>query len=155
MDQGEACDTDINILTKPQSCQIPWMDLTPAIWYHNVIKSTREHKAWPRQLITPILPGFAIWRVSMVIQITPAIIDQLFLAFLQWISWEFHQNLPAICWIIPGLLFVQSAWWSRLPQKSNHSYHFGRLHKISSRSVHNFLSSIASKQTNQSMLPKT
>ena len=39
-------------------------------------KSTqRAHRSPTRQLITPILPGFAIWRVSMVIQIIPKILS--------------------------------------------------------------------------------
>ena len=35
-------------------------------------KALRESRPpWQRQIITPILPGFPIWRVTLVIQITP------------------------------------------------------------------------------------
>ena len=54
---------------------------------------------WPRQLITPILPGFPICRVRIVISdlqnispIVPWIIAE--------ISWNFHKNLLIICWVI-------------------------------------------------------
>ena len=63
-------------------------------------------------------------------------------------SWKLYQNLLIICWVIARFSNGQSAWWSRSPWKFNHSfYHPGPLHKISSQSVHNFLSNIANKQT--------
>ena len=44
-----------------------------------VTRALKEHRPLPRQLITPIFPGFSMWRVSMVIQITsPKLINYSF-----------------------------------------------------------------------------
>ena len=66
-------------------------------------------------VITPI---FMIWRVSMVIQITPKNWSSVPYTTVA-LSLKFHQNPLIICWDFQ-ISNGQSAWWSGSPPKFNH-----------------------------------
>ena len=45
------------------------------MWLHDATRALKECRSPTRPLITPILPGFVIWGVSIMIQIIPYVID--------------------------------------------------------------------------------
>ena len=57
----------------PQTCLDKMTEYATALFFHptSCQQAHSQRHTLPRQLITSILPTFSIWRVSMVIQITP------------------------------------------------------------------------------------
>ena len=70
--------------------------------------SKRSQRAQTSLLMyTPIVPRSLIWRISLVIQITPKC-HQMFPCIIAKVSWQLHQNPFIICWVMARFPIWQS-----------------------------------------------
>ena len=83
-----------------------WPDNLPKPSHDCATRALREHRPpWQRPLITFMLTKFTIWRVRIVIPITPQS-QSIVLGIIAEQSIKFHQYLPIICWVISDFRLV-------------------------------------------------
>ena len=95
---------------------------------------------WPRQIITPILPNVKMLSLGGE-RLTPKVLDHYL-----------HHDLVMVLFAHLLILKYPDHHQNLI---SSSLYYPGPLHKISSQSVHNFLSNVVHRPTDKPMLPKT
>ena len=115
------------------------------------LEALRERRPpWPRQIITLILPTVKMLSLGCE-RLPPPPLKKKKKKKKIWITLDYlHHDLgmlPLLWWFFAHLLILQ---YPDHHQNliSSFFYYSGPLHKISSQSVHNFLSNVAHRQTN-------